>query len=1014
MGSPRFGVPVWLLAAAMTTAAVAFQAADPAPVSSFGWATDGSVQSALQHGDTLYVGGRFTRVAPVANMVGGLVGVLASTGAVVPDLPRVQGVVRAMAPDAHGGLYLAGDFAAVDGHPQSHLARISPSGVHDPTFAPVVNGQVYEVAVSAAAVFIRGAFSQVNGESRFGFAVLDPVTGATLPWPQSAVTWVHRMAIDGDRLILLGDGPVYPPPRLVAAVDVATGAPIWSTDLGLTSNTPTLFEDLIVAAGRIIVTGQFRRPGVPFGISNLLALDAATGTVDPTWAPFGDGSGIIQAAAAGATTLYVGGWFESIGGQPRRHAAAIDIATGQITPWNPRPDANVTDIAVAADGTVYLVGVFDHVDDERRHQVAAVDPAGQVLPWRPDASAITHVTVLPDATGRVLLGTVSGLVGGTLRTNVAAFDSATKALHDWAPVVDGPPGQATRPVTSLAAMGDTLYMAGQVMAVNGAPRGGAAAVSTIDGSARPFDPSPTLGTTAGFISTMLAVGDAVYVGGTFDGIGGLPAGLAPRHLARVDPVTGAADPAWRPSPNQRVLTMLAYRGLLYIGGGFGRVAGVDRLALAAVDIESGALAPWNPGVGTSILSVRGLVRDGQTLYFAGIFSTVGGQPRNGLAAVDAASGTTTGWVHQRVLPCHASDSAIAAVDGQVVLPYRCDSAGPTQRLLRAFDSIGAPSSWTGSLGTNVPDVGFDPGVTVTATDIVAFGSFTWDGAEPGQGVATFARQGSSVPMALESSTGPGPLRLQWQAPTAVSATGYLLEAGTAPGSANLLALPIDGAVLSYETPRPRGGPFFVRVRARLESGSYSAPSNEIAIRYTCAAPPPAPTRLAAGLAGNRVTLSWTTPASADVTGFLIEAGSAPGLANLARLPVFAMPVEVDAPAGTYFVRVRAANDCGAGAASDEIRISVDGTSSLPAAPATTSASVLGSTVQVTWSPVAGATSYVVEAGFSVNRSDAARLVTGGSPLQVDGVPRGVYSLRVRAVSAVGMGPAGPEVSVAVP
>ena len=89
--------------------------------------------------------------------------------------------------------------------------------------------------------------------------------------------------------------------------------------------------------------------------------------------------------------------------------------------------------------------------------------------------------------------------------------------------------------------------------------------------------------------------------------------------------------------------------------------------------------------------------------------------------------------------------------------------------------------------------------------------------------------------------------------------------------------------------------------------------------------PPVPTGLMAQGDGGQVRLSWTSGTEAGIaTGYRVEAGSAPGLANLA---VFdggpATSVTVDGvPPGTYYVRVRATSWGGASAPSGEIVVTV--------------------------------------------------------------------------------------------
>ena len=72
-----------------------------------------------------------------------------------------------------------------------------------------------------------------------------------------------------------------------------------------------------------------------------------------------------------------------------------------------------------------------------------------------------------------------------------------------------------------------------------------------------------------------------------------------------------------------------------------------------------------------------------------------------------------------------------------------------------------------------------------------------------------------------------------------------------------------------------------------------------------------------------VTLSWTPPTEMT-TGFVVEAGSAPGLADLASIEVpsgngISVP---NVPSGSYYVRVRSRNGMGVGLPSNERRIDV--------------------------------------------------------------------------------------------
>jgi hypothetical protein len=147
-------------------------------------------------------------------------------------------------------------------------------------------------------------------------------------------------------------------------------------------------------------------------------------------------------------------------------------------------------------------------------------------------------------------------------------------------------------------------------------------------------------------------------------------------------------------------------------------------------------------------------------------------------------------------------------------------------------------------------------------------------------------------------------------------TNYILEAGTAPGLADVAAIPL-GTTTSFSADVPTGV-YYVRVRATNDNGD-SDPTPDIIVAAPGTAQ--APTDLTSGGEGSTVTLAWTPPAGEAVAGYVIEAGSDPGLSDIAVLPVGNLTTFMtDAPPGTYFVRVRAINDKGPGLPSNEVVI----------------------------------------------------------------------------------------------
>jgi hypothetical protein len=155
---------------------------------------------------------------------------------------------------------------------------------------------------------------------------------------------------------------------------------------------------------------------------------------------------------------------------------------------------------------------------------------------------------------------------------------------------------------------------------------------------------------------------------------------------------------------------------------------------------------------------------------------------------------------------------------------------------------------------------------------------------------------------------------------------YQLEVGSSQGASNLVVTHVaSSGLLTNNVPN---GLYWVRVRTATAAGM-SGPSNEISVQVGCVAAPPAPMGLQAQASGNTVSIGWQPAAGA--TGYVLEAGSGPGAADQAVLPLGAAGLVANAPNGTYYVRVRALNACGSSAPSGEAVVDV-GVAGVPVAP----------------------------------------------------------------------------------
>lgn len=586
------------------------------------WGTDGAVNSVIRLGSTLYVGGVFTHAGP--NMGGGVV-VSRSTGEPSGMIPRITGAVNAATPDGSGGWYVGGAFVAVDGERRMNLAHVLADGAIAP-WNPETNGEVLALAVDGATVYVGGSFTAVGGQSRMYLAAIDAGSGVVADWNPAPDLPVRCLLVNHDRIFVGGDfGFIGGKARgSLAELGAAGLVADWDPDVfGSVHAMATIDDSLLLIGGDFGSVGGLVR-------SHLATIRIDTG-IATTWAPvvtgprdryFGDP--YVQALAVRQGIVYVGGHFTGIGGQTRPGLAALELATGLSTSWDPHV-VEVTSL-VLADSTIYAGGFFRSAGGAPRLHVAEISlGSGLATAWNPGVN--DAVRTLSLASGRLFVGgTFTGL--GALwqsRTGLAAFDVTTGALRPWDPHPDG------LGVWTVAAHGGLIYVGGAFDFIGGQWRSALASVDTVGGAATAWDPEAN-----GLVAALAVLGDTVYVGGSFTSVAGQPRD----RLAAFDLQTGSLA-SWGPSANTDVSGLVASGTTVYVAGVFSVIGGLPRkYGLAAVDARTGTVRDWDPQCDNWVEAIAVV---GDTVFVGGSFTAIGGRPRANLAALDAITASALPW-----------------------------------------------------------------------------------------------------------------------------------------------------------------------------------------------------------------------------------------------------------------------------------------------------------------------------------------------------------------------------------
>ena len=325
--------------------------------------------------------------------------------------------------------------------------------------------------------------------------------------------------------------------------------------------------------------------------------------------------------------IVVGGFFTSINGEPRANLALIR-PDGSLDPdWNPGVHGSVDAVAVGPDDAVYVAGYFDHIDGVARNHLAKLgaDDGAVVAGW--DAGLMLTPTLLAltmAADGDLFVGGDFRLPGNVLARVAKLSDSDATPDANWSSAA-----QPRGTVFALAvdAASGALYVGGTFDQIGGVARDNLAQLAPLDGTLLSFAPQPD-----SLVTALLPEpsSGSLYVAGEFSSI----AGSARRGVAKLDAGSGALR-SWDAKSNHAVYALHPAHGALYVGGLFTDIGGLARARAARLSSADASVdAAWAPLYDGAFDQVRAFATLGDEVLAGGVFARVSGKSRLGLARID--------------------------------------------------------------------------------------------------------------------------------------------------------------------------------------------------------------------------------------------------------------------------------------------------------------------------------------------------------------------------------------------
>jgi uncharacterized delta-60 repeat protein len=657
-----------------------------APDSTFSQSAVGGLSIAVQPGGKILVGGRIGNNWFIR---------LNSDGTVDSTFnPDVYYDVRAIALQADGMILIGGDFTKIGGDPtRKYLARLTKDGIVDPTFNPNpacpdpppgchYGGSVYAIAIQADGKILAGGFFQrMGGLPRNGMARLNGngTPDAFDPEPNSNV---RSIAVQVDGKILAGGEFT----KIGGATRnrIARLKPDGTLDTVFDPNANNQIETIAVQAdGKVVVGGNFitfaPNGGSAVTRNNIARLET-DGRLDQTLNLSTVGNSVLATAVQPDGKILIGGSFSKVLGVARNNIARLNTDGALDTAFNPNANGPVESIAVQADGMILVGGDFvsnngaNSIGGQPRNRIARLNATtGAANSFDPNANG-TVDSIAVQADGMILVGGFfSGLnsIGGIsgLTRNYIARLKANGTLD----LVFNP--NANGVVYSIAVQADSATVPaaerGKILVGGGFTTlqpNGASSATTRHYIARlkpsgALDPVFNPNANGGVFSIAVQADDGkILAGGLFSGlnsIGGISAQTR-NYIARLN-TDGTLDNAlpFNPDANNAVVTIAVQTDRkILMGGYFTSIGGQPRMGIARLEPIDGLADSFNPNANWLVYSIA-LQADGKVLA-GGFFTTIDGQPRslfarltNDTAArqhLNAFSRTAVAWAREGSSP----------------------------------------------------------------------------------------------------------------------------------------------------------------------------------------------------------------------------------------------------------------------------------------------------------------------------------------------------------------------------
>ncbi|TGM38820.1 hypothetical protein EHQ96_12895 [Leptospira levettii] len=379
--------------------------------------------------NNLYMSGQFTIVKGIPRI--SMASLDLTDESVTLFNPNFEGVISnpgsSFLQAGNGVVFVTFDRSTVNVVPRNHFAVIDEYTGVPIEGTPNFDFPIKSMNVNGNRLFVGGTFTNIGGQSRTSFAILD------LPHYQVSSTNVVLSGSPEIRTITSDESKVYAGGISLGTVNGQTRNGVFAlnlSDLSLSNWNPDLGvgssgESILVVNDLVFIGGSFTQINGVGGYQNLQAVDKLNGLRMDIPSSSTLPGGLVYSLAYANSKIYIGGFFSNITGVGSvGNAAVYDLGSRTFLQPNPVTAENMVNyVATYPDGNVFYGGSFANINGDTKYNTFGVYQSytNSMSTWNADFTNVVYTSMFKN--GKYYLGGIftvalRELNGGIVRSSL--------------------------------------------------------------------------------------------------------------------------------------------------------------------------------------------------------------------------------------------------------------------------------------------------------------------------------------------------------------------------------------------------------------------------------------------------------------------------------------------------------------------------------------------------------------------------------------------------------------------